>query len=336
MNKKKNYVVYEDTLENISKLTNTSGAYYSSITLYQHKIDRSNLSPEQQVLQAQGSWYKEQRSNVRFTDEMLSKLIDKIAYEKVLGGCTENIYDVVYKEVMNTNFRSIAEVEEYEDDGEKKYRVFAREEVEPEEGEYTNDLTELEKTLEKIKNTSYTKNETYYLEEFEVYAYQYEVEKLPEIVGKLIKKFIRENLTYCLLKNKVIVPQEYLDKGREGIAEWREIKASKNKNNSMEKKMLKETYKQQKTYAYNVIEQIMWGAVKDGMNWSVPCLEIEGRFNRTKSSKLANQLLEGKNKQEIMLMKDEEFIQLFKDYWKDKLQEAIEAIDKFEVDVKKF
>ena len=34
-------------------------------------------------------------------------------------------------------------------------------------------------------------------------------------------------------------------------------------------------------------------------------------------------------------MKDEEFIQLFKDYWKDKLQEAIDAIDKFEVDVKK-
>ena len=334
MNKRKNYVVYEDTLENISKLTNTSGAYYSSITLYKHRIDRSNLSPEQQEIQARGNWYREQRSNVRFTEDTLMKLIDKIAYEKVLGGCTENIYDVVYKEVMNTNFRSIAEVEEYEDDGEKKYRVFAREEVEPEEGEYTNDLNELEKVLETIKNETYSKD-VIYLEEFEVYAYQYEVEKLPETVGKLIKKFIRENLTYCLLKNKVIVPQEYLDKGKEGIVEWREIKASNNKNNSMEKKMLKETYKQQKTYAYNVIEQIMWGAVKDGMNWSLPCLEIEGRFNRTKSSKLANQLLEGKSKQEIMLMKDEEFIQLFKDYWKDKLQEAIEAIDKFEVDVKK-
>lgn len=331
------YIVYENTLEEISKLAeDPNSAYYSSVTLYKYKIDRSNLSEEQKAIQQNNHWYTESRHNVRFTEESLYNLIDKLAFEKVLGGSTGDIVDELYNEIMDTKVRSTVEVKEYEEDGETQYRTIVEEEIATkEDGNYTKDLTELEKVLEKTTNKAYSKKEKYYLEEYEVYAYHYEVQKLPETIKKLIKRFVKNNLAYCLLKNRVIVPQEYLDKGRDGITEWKELKASKNKNNSMEKKMLQEIYKKQKTFAYNAIEQIMWGAVKDGMNWSVPCLEIEGRFNRTKSSKLANQLLADKSKQEIMQMSNEDFVKIFKDYWRNKLQDAIKAIDKFEVEDRK-
>ena len=129
------------------------------------------------------------------------------------------------------------------------------------------------------------------------------VDDLENKIKNQIKKFIRNNLSYCIKKGEVIVPEEYLNRGKEGIDEWRQLKASNNKSNSMEKKLLKQIYADKKFYQYNTMSQIV-DRIASSQSWSIPHIEVDGRFNKQRTFKLINQILGDKSRQEIMNMEE--------------------------------
>ena len=142
---------------------------------------------------------------------------------------------------------------------------------------------------------------------------------------------MRNELTYCIKSDKVIVPEEYLAKGKEGIDEWRQIKQSGNKNNSIEKKMLKQVVADKKKFAYQTMWQILDKIAGTKHDWSVPSLEVDGRYNKTRTGKLVTQILNTRYKQGLIDMSEEDIINKFKDYWKEILMEAYNNIDKMEI-----
>ena len=171
------------------------------------------------------------------------------------------------------------------------------------------------------------------LECVSVQAYAYWGQKLTENVKRYIKRVIREDLTYCLKKDKVVIPDEYLDKGKEGIEEWRTIQSGKNKNNSMEKRMLQQVFKDKKTTAYGISSLIM-DTLTTNMSehdWSIPNVQIDGRWNQTRMRKFITKRVDTTNRQKFLNMSDEEIIKVFKEYWKTKLMDAYKAIDELDV-----
>ena len=61
---------------------------------------------------------------------------------------------------------------------------------------------------------------------------------------------------------------------------------------------------------------------------SVPLLEIDGRWNKQRTQKLVNQILDNKNQQFYIDITEEEITEKFKKYWMDILMTAYNNIDK--------
>lgn len=98
----------------------------------------------------------------------------------------------------------------------------------------------------------------------------------------------------------------------------------------MEKKLLKQIYADKKFYQYNTMSQIV-DRIASSQSWSIPHIEVDGRFNKQRTFKLINQILGDKSKQEIMDMEEEEIVKAFKEYWKEILKKKYEEIDNMEI-----
>ena len=196
--------------------------------------------------------------------------------------------------------------------------------------ENIEDEKEFDKTIKGYTRKSYRDNENIYLENIRYTAYTGHFDDLENKIKKQIKKFIRNNLSYCIKKGKIIIPEEYLNKGKEGIKEWRQLKASNNKSNSIEKKLLKQIYADKKLYQYNTMSQIE-DKIAQSQSWVMPHIEVDGRFNKQRTFKLINQILGDKSKREIMNMEEEEIVKAFKEYWKEILKKKYEEVDKMEI-----
>jgi len=333
--KQKKYVVCEHTLQELQDEAKTIAEYFGNKTLYEYKVDRSYFTPEQIEIQLSNKWNAEYYSNVRLSETKLYDRVKKIFYEELNNGCRENIKDKLIDSLMNLKVRNIASFNKYKENYEFYTGVSCDYELEGEESEdfvYINDIKEFESRLKDVSRRSYysrNKNDIVYLETFRVQIYAQEFRNMKDTVTRIVNKFLRNELTYCINSNKIIVPEEYIAKGEVGIGEWRELKRSKNKNNNIENQIIKQTFKDKKRFAVKSMYNIMSAVTRANWNsWKVPNLSIDGSYNNQRTSYLVNQLLKDKDKKQFLSMTEEEIVERFKKDWVDKLNKAIEEVNK--------
>ena len=330
--KPKAYVLCTKTLREIENIAQNSQEY--RIELYSLEIDRSDLSEEQKKIQTKNHWYAHEDVDFRMWGTKLDELVSKKIMDLVLNKYVGNILEDTMNQILNTEIRFVGKVPEEK----KRIRVTIDFEVGDDRNdmfEYSDDLEEFkEKAKQSARTTSYSDDEEIvYLERISAGIYQCAFENFKKEVKKEINKFVRNRLTYCLKSGKLIVPDEYLDKGEKGIDEWRDIKSSKNKRNSIENKLIKEAVKEKKQYAYDAVCRAMdkVSSADNSYSWALPRLMIDGKWNKQRTQKLATKILDTKDKQKLIEMSEQEIVDKAKEYWKQKLMDAYNEVDKLEV-----
>lgn len=322
------YVVATKTLKELEELTNKMAGQISSMDLFKCEIDRPNMSDEQKEIQKRGSWQAHANTDIRIGDATIYEKIVELAYDKIANGLREGLEEELYDGVMNTEIKCIVVPVK----GKEYGRVDITYEFgTPKEERYTysEDLDELKKKLEKVKysdNYFLKPGEHVYLENVTIRVYRYAFYEAHKDVEKMIKRFMRNEMTYCIKKDKIIVPEEYIARGKEGIAQWREMKKNSSKSNNMEKRMIKQLFRDKREAAYFYMMKVA-DQISISHNWSLPSMTVDGRWNRGKMDKLVTKLLNTKDKKAFMDMPSEDMLRKTKDYWKDKLMEAYKAID---------
>ena len=331
--KPKAYVLCTKTFREIENLSKNSIEYKT--TLYSYEIDRSDLSEEQRKLQNKNRWYTTVSNDFRLWDMKLDEMVKNKITNSVLNKYKNNIQEKVLNDILDTEVRFLAKVERKDKD---RINVTTYEEIGDEREiryEYRDDIKEFEELAKKAtKNASYSGDgEIVYLEKIAVDVYVHSFNELTKTITKAINKYIRNNLTYCLKNGKLIIPDEYLDKGEKGIEEWRDIKSSNNKSNSIENKLIKETVKEKKQYAYDAVCKAMDKVLSSGdsYDWTIPRLMIDGKYNKQRTQKLVTKVLGTKDKQKLIEMSEQEIVNRAKAYWKQKLMDAYNEVDKLEV-----
>lgn len=334
--KKKAYVICSRTLKELHDSVQDVDTY-AETTLCEYTVDRSDISEAQKEVQNTNHWYKERSQEFRVGGTQIYDTAKKLAIKKILDGCKKDIKRSIFEELYNTDVRIIAWINERNgyDDLNTTSEFGEKDEWGNENNyEYSNDLDEFRKRLEKVKyKNSFSPQIGDYvlLEKISVIARAYRFNEIDKEIMKLVNKAVREELTYCLKNDEVIIPQEYIDKGEEGIKEWREIKASKNKNNSIEKKILRQAVNDKKQYAFDTMCRIMAAIATIDVNWAMPFLDIDGRWNKQRTSKLINSILDNKNPQFYIDITEEEITNKFKEHWKGILTKAINKVDELPV-----
>lgn len=332
--KKKVYVVCEHTLQELQDEVKTITDYWGSKDIYEHKVDRSDFTQEQRETQLINKWNTEYCDNARVSETKLYDRVKKIFYEELNNGCRENIKDKLIDSLMNTKLKNLASFSKYKDD-DKIYISLNYDDIlegeESEDVEYSNDVKEFESKLKDVSRRSYygrNKKEIVYLETFKIQVHAQNFRDMKDTVTRIVNKFLRNELTYCINSNKIIVPEEYIAKGEVGINEWRELKRSKNKNNNIENQIIKQTYKEKKQFTIKSMYAVMGAITKNNWDsWKVPNLSMDGGYNTQRTTYLANQLLKDKDRKQFLSMTEEEIIERFKKHWIDKLNKAIKQIN---------
>ena len=337
------YIVVEKTLKELIDIVNKDNDYggpSDRTELYECQFDRKNLTETQQKLQENNRWCTERKADMHISDFQLRDMLESVLYDKILNGCKKNLPDVVFSEIMNAKVVATICLE-YEVD---KYTGICFncgfENDKDTLAKYSTDIKELEEKMKSVKRkvSLFSKDNDrpeVYLEKVSVGIYYYGFRSIEEKLKKMIKKFIHENLTYCIKKNEIIIPDEYLAKGKSGIEEWREFKKSKNKNNSMEKRMLKQIQLEKKQYAFSCSYKVMSAITSRNYTWNIPSMAIEGRFNKQRVGKLINNLLKENKKENLVDVSEQDIFNMIKDYWKKILADACVAIEECTMEDKK-
>lgn len=149
----------------------------------------------------------------------------------------------------------------------------------------------------------------------------------------LVNKTLKEKYTYCVKMGKNIVPDEYIKLGKEGIENWRREKSSGNKQNSIEKQMLKKIKYQKKQKAFDVFNDAIAVMLneKGSRNWDLVFLSVDGRWNTGRRMKTINKYILNVSDNELVTMSDEEIEKRCKSYWVAELTQAIERIKNLEI-----
>ena len=100
----------------------------------------------------------------------------------------------------------------------------------------------------------------------------------------------------------------------------------------MEKKLIASSVREKKDFLHNYNINTMRAIRNDNVSWSMPKLDVDGLYNKTKAKKLETQLLSNKTKQEIITMDKEELLEACKSYWKNELTQAIKRIDELSLE----
>lgn len=331
--KPKAYVLCTKTFREIENLAKNSVEY--KVELYSHEIDRSDLSEEQRKIQMKNHWYTTVSNDFRLWDMKLEDMVKNKITNSVSNKYKDNIQEKALNDILDTEVRFLAKVERKDKD---RINVTTYQEIGDEHSdryEYHNDIKEFEELAKKAtKNASYSGDgEIVYLEKVAADVYVHSFNDLTKTITKAINKYIRNNLTYCLKNGKLIIPDEYLDKGERGVEEWRNIKSSSNKSNSIENKLIKDAINEKKQYAYDCVNRAMDKVLSagDSHDWTIPRLTIDGKYNRQRTQKLAAKVLGTKDKQKLIEMSEQEIINRAKAYWKQKLMDAYNEVDKLEV-----
>lgn len=148
----------------------------------------------------------------------------------------------------------------------------------------------------------------------------------------LVNKILKEKYTYCVKMGKNIVPDDYIKSGKEGIERWRKEKSSGNKQNSIEKQMLKKIKLQKKQDTFTTFNDVMAAMLneKGSRNWDLVFLSVDGRWNTGRRLKTINKYILNVSDNELVTMSDEEIEKRCKSYWVAELTQAIERIKNLE------
>lgn len=330
------YELYGDTLENLVEKANQIEDRWGAETLLTIQLNNlEDMDEEQREKQMRHNWDRYITAEIRITDQMIYDAVREKMFGKVLGGVKENILNSTYDEILKSRVQEF--VSFYKDTGKDILKVrtdtfFLTNE------HYIFDVVdnkkEMEKNLKNTKNTAWNygsrtnEEDVILLEHIKVDMRRYNYTDAKEKVRKAIKKVAANELTYCLKSGNVIVPDEYLNKGEAGIKEWIDIKRSGNKNNSIEKQMLKEAAAKKRAFAQTTMYRTMHTLLSaNEHDWSMPNLEIDGRYNKTRTQKLVTKILDTKDRQKLFDTSEEEILNKFKEYWKDVLMNAYNAVD---------
>lgn len=148
----------------------------------------------------------------------------------------------------------------------------------------------------------------------------------------LVNKTLKEKYTYCVKMGKNIVPDEYIKLGKEGIERWRQEKSNSNKQNSIEKQMLKKIKCQKKQNAFTTFNDVLSVMLNEkvGKNWDLAFLSVDGRWNTGRKMKTINKHILNVSDNELVTMSEEEIEKRCKSYWVTELTQAIERIKNLE------
>jgi len=326
------YVVLERTIRELYETAKSTNDY--STELYHKEIRKhDDLSEEQKKMNAGNKWETNFSSAIRYPESKIYEAVSETAYKELKNGVREKLEEKIMESMMDSKLRVYIAVPETNDIN----RAYMDDEYgeEREKDTYINDENAMVEMVKSIKKKGWHPDETVLIEHITINIYNYAFDDITTKIKKLVKKFIRENMTYCIKQDKVIVPEEYIEKGKEGINEWRELKASKNKNNNMEKRMLRGMIRDKKVSVLQQMQRLVWRFPK-GQNdngtydYGIPFLYIYGNGNTAMCKKLAHQVLGEKTDTELLNMTEEEIDKAFKDYWKEVLTRAIKQIDDVE------
>lgn len=353
MAKTKRYVIYETTLNDVARIQRGDGQKHNAkadtwgnIIVKELSFPRVGLSELQQERQEQSRYIAKQRVFLDWNhceiEDVVEKKLWEIAQSKYRGDLSQKIEE----EMGKTKVAAQVYIDPAYDDSYEYVIVSCSgklmttdEELQnnfrEEEESVSYDEKELRTILEKarVPTRGPRSDDRYvYIESVSVqittapgaYSDKFMVDSL---VRKAIKKEMSALLAYCLRNGKLIVPDEYLERGEKGIRDWQKLQRSKNAKNSMEKRMITQLVRAKKNYLKSSIDTVH-RAVEENSSWTMPTLKIDGRWNNGKCKKLSSTLIKGKTNQDLLAMGDEELLALAKEYWKAKLMEAYNNVDK--------
>ena len=328
------YVLLEQTTKELWEQAQSGNSYSQEV--YKHEIEHADYTEEQKKIQSDNRWQSRVNNDIRYREDSFYEMIKENVEEELSNGTRENLEEKIYDSLMGTKIRTYLVVKP---DTNNCY-IESEYGDEQEDSTYIHDEKEMEKAVRKVVKHGWNRDTEVYIDSVEVNVCNYTLQDLDDKLKKLVKKYIRNEFTYCIKQNKIIVPEEYIAKGYAGIEEWRELKASKNKNNNMEKRMLRSMVRDKKSNTLLQMKRLVWRFPK-GQNdngsydYTVPSLYIYGNGNTAMCKKLMTQILGKKTDAEFLNMTEEEIDKAYKDYWKEVLQRAIKQIDKVETYKKK-
>lgn len=333
------YVAYETTLAELIELANKHRTNQSTHTdtrmeLYSYKAKHTKHPLTEDDINAQydHKWQSQTEIELYVYGGVLEEHIRGLMYQIVKEKCTGDVPKELHNRVMNSNIRevvvlnnrpngSISINRDTELGGERNEYKYT----------YEYDTHKMEEQLDDAKvESGWSRSETdqyVYLDTFTVNAYDYRVERWATDIPKIEKKVLSKELTYCMKNGKLIIPGFYAEKGEDGIKEWQELKRSTNKNNSMEKRTVKQLLRDKKMFASDCAYKTMRAVTSINNDWTIPQIEIDGRWNKTKVTKFVSTILKDKTEQQILSMTDEYILDKVKKHWKNVLMEAYRAVD---------
>ena len=325
------YVLHENTIQELIDLAKSTNMWDAEI--YTKDIKHEDMSEKQRQVQYEKSWDVDITNTLRTNEDALYKTIMFDAYKEIGGGLREGLKEKVKQNVLNSKITAVLIIEDRPDGYNNAYIEYVYD-VEKGDEEYINDEDKMMEAIKKVKRKQYSyhdnEEEKYTLiERIASRMYAYNWREMESKIDSLIKRVMRESFSYCIKQGKIIVPEEYLAKGKPGLDEWRSLKASKNKNNNMEKRMLREMIRDKKISNLNQMRSLLWNFPNglDKNDWSIPRLSIYGNGNKAMAHKLMCQILGEKTDQELLNMTKEDVDKAYKEYWKGVLRKAIEKID---------
>ena len=106
---------------------------------------------------------------------------------------------------------------------------------------------------------------------------------------------------------------------------------SSNKNNSMEKRIVKELERERKRYAYVVLCEIFYTTITQNKGYLIPRFMVEGMYNKQKIQKLANTIIKENEDKGRKLTEKEEILSACKEYWNNEIMNVYKAVNEIEV-----
>jgi hypothetical protein len=333
--KVKAYVLAEPTIRELQEKADGKERYDRQEILTHEVKRKEEFSDEQKRIQAADRWYSVRTCDLCVRESNLNEMVSKTMYARVLSGEKDGIVNNVMNDILDSKIYVTIRTEDahgckHEDieilygDGDKA------------KFELSYDMESMDKELAEVKHQGFNAkpDEYVYLEEVSAQFYPYAFNKISDHIMKLIKRLLRDEFTYCFKSGKLIVPDEYINKGKQGIDEWRELKGSNNKSNNMEKRLLKQAFHDKKEHAYKSMAYIMNEISTGRVDWTLPFLHVDGRWNRSRMDKLITQVANTKDKNRFLETPDEDINKKFKEYWKTILMNACNAIDELDVEEK--
>lgn len=267
---------------------------------------------------------------VHLTRKAIAPLVEDELYNRLCGGFSRTLESATISGVLNTQCQVVLEVVHIDKEGGLELNAWI---TFGHDKSFCTDLGKLEKEFEKagyIYPTAFFES----VGTISVDYIDFWGEKLEVCIKSLAKKFVREKTTYCFKHGKCTVSKEYLDRGKDGIEEWRRLERINSGAGTLERRIARKAYHNTKEKIQEYSRGMQSAIVNACFSYAVPSLDISGHRAKTREAKLASVLLEGKTGNEVMTMTDDDIEKMVREHWEKELTKALEAVKQCEVEKK--